>query len=216
MSEEQDQNTDKKTPYFSITATNSFAITLCIWAFLGLLTGLTGVFGGAVGLKNYLYPPQTPNMLQTLFGCETGDNCVVKKNEGGNGSEFLRAAYELQPGDLVHIDGPCYSGCSIFADYARPRVCVTSRTVMGFHQGAQLDNDSKIVGYFSPTYQKDLTLWVYSKGGFPNTWTNQPLLTMRYPEVLQFWPRCPTRSVLTKNNRLNVSSRQVSSTASPK
>lgn len=113
---------------------------------------------------------------------ECGDPCVVANNNGGHSVVFKFAAAIL-PSRRKHgavIDGFCNSACALFADLARPNVCVTRTALMGFHRSNQEN---------SPEHADDINAWVVTNGGFPSNVSGQ-LNIMRWPDTLNFWPEC--------------------------
>jgi len=189
MSEEHEQGTGEKKPWLTITVTNELAIVLAIGTLTTLMIGLLAIIGAAVGAKNYLYPTIPETQLASALGCTEAQNCVVKQNMGGNMTLFLDAALTLPKDALVRIDGKCSSACVIFADYARPQVCVTENAKFLLHQGVSKKGAEKL-GYFIPGHQRDIALWVFMQGDFPNTDGDEAYLPITYPTTLQFWPLC--------------------------
>ncbi len=134
-------------------------------------------------------------VLKNLFGC-TGHSCTIAGNMGGDVDTFTEAAHEaLRKGVSVQIDGACYSACALFADLARPNVCVTRHAEFGFHQEtviysyrgeAFITFEPGTYGDSDPPHSPDILAWVYAKGGFPA----QGLLMMRSAQAARFWPRC--------------------------
>ncbi len=73
-------------------------------------------------------------VVAQAFG-DCGDPCVVRFSPGGPNDIFTEAAKAVNDGGkkMVVIDGTCVSACTIFADKARPHVCVTENAVFAFH-----------------------------------------------------------------------------------
>lgn len=115
-----------------------------------------------------------------------GDPCVVHSNPGGVVGVFLLAGH--QAGTEKHrgvvIDGDCFSSCTLFAQAARPNVCVTRKTVMGFHMA----KDPNGMEYPLPAYS-DIRTWIMDRGGEPPN-AGGIFLVMRWPETNKFWPEC--------------------------
>jgi hypothetical protein len=131
--------------------------------------------------------------VAALFDCDNPEVCVIKDNNGGQGYVFIEAAFSTKDGNLVIINGKCISACALFADYARPKVCVTRHAVFGFHRGIihkWTANQWQKIGYSDVPHSVDLLLWVHKNGGFPETDREEKLLTLAYPETLKFWPEC--------------------------
>ncbi|TSC63807.1 MAG: hypothetical protein G01um101491_452 [Parcubacteria group bacterium Gr01-1014_91] len=116
------------------------------------------------------------------------ENDTIVDSGGGSVWVFAYAAREiLRMGRHVRIDGSCDSACALFADLARPNVCITDRAVFGFHQltitagpaGATETREP-------PPASPDIKAWVDARGGFPS----EGLLVMNANEAIAFWPLC--------------------------
>ena len=143
-------------------------------------------------LATELQPPPDTDPVAQVFKCE--DPCIIKRNLGGNIVPFERAARAVRRGarQQVVIDGYCASACAIFADMARPHVCITKNAVFGFHKGrAQLE---ELRYTFDPPHTRDILSWVQKNGGFPA----ETMLDMRYTEAKRFWPTCIEGTSLKK------------------
>ncbi|HEY4502188.1 MAG TPA: hypothetical protein VJJ20_03955 [Candidatus Paceibacterota bacterium] len=139
--------------------------------------------------------------IEQVFG-KCGTPCIVHNSPGGDALVFATAAASVRRGDLVIIDGNCSSACSVFADFARPNVCITRKAAFGFHQGVDKYSDGSKV-YHLPIYSLDIMRYVVAEGGFPNTDHGEELLVMRYPDTMRFWPICKSDGiVLQKADRL--------------
>src|SRR4051812_48661191 len=64
----------------------------------------------------------------------TAKRCVIKENLGGVASTFQNAALHIleTKNFEVVVDGDVYSAFTIFADLARPKVCVTPNASFNF------------------------------------------------------------------------------------
>jgi hypothetical protein len=114
----------------------------------------------------FLFAPHTSAhagpMMARLFGYNKG-TCVISNNYGGEISEFLRAADEVHKEHLqCVIEGVCESACVIFADKARPNVCIDRDANFDFHLVADWKMEyvgnkpiKKVVRYRFPTEQSD-------------------------------------------------------------
>ncbi len=127
---------------------------------------------------------------------------TVTSNTGGTVSTFVAAAEEvLSTGRRVRIDGRCDSACALFADLARPNVCITKKAVFGFHQmtrvitftsgetmrGIPLTTRVRSVEIREPPHASpDIKAWVEKRGGFPM----EGVLYMNAAEASAFWPTC--------------------------
>ena len=133
--------------------------------------------------------------FEAAFG-SCGTRCVIRYNPGGAVHTFVAAALAVRAGEkrLVVIDGPCISACAVFADVARPKVCITDRAKFGFHKGrdfaVQPRSGRKAVlrelGRRDPPHSRDIASWVQRNGGFPY----EGLSVMNSKQARQFWRRC--------------------------
>lgn len=129
-----------------------------------------------------------------------GKSNTVYLSHGGSVDKFMWAAADvLESGRQVKIAGRCVSACAIFADLARPNVCITNRAVFGFHlattttmvfekRGGLLYLGYRItfrVEKGKPVVSSDIDQWVEHHGG----WTSRVLL-MNAKEASAFWPMC--------------------------
>jgi hypothetical protein len=59
--------------------------------------------------------------------------------------QFLKLFEILKSsGERVIIDGPCYSACTlVLSEIPHNQICVTSRTVLGFHAPRVFDQDGR-------------------------------------------------------------------------
>lgn len=120
--------------------------------------------------------------------------CVVVSNPGGLVDAFRRAALQMKlEGRRLVIDGDCASACTMAADLARPRVCITKRAVLRFHRAYEYDAKGRFLrrsdpsGYYSP----DIVAWVKERGGFPgSTEKDNALLDMPFSEAKAMFPVC--------------------------
>lgn len=148
---------------------------------------------------------------------ECGTECTIYFNDGGLIDDFLEAARIIKRiGSRVAIAGPCYSACTIFADKARPQVCITKAAEFFFHQGRIKAKHSlalpapsaiarllfnrgevrdmafifsfEVVGRIATldVYNPDISEWLHRHGGLPA----DGWLGMMHKEALAFWPRC--------------------------
>src|SRR3989344_2784524 len=150
--------------------------------------------------------PKTP--MDHVFGCK-GKTCVIRENNGGNPKHFIAAAEDaLLRGVKTRVDGPCFSGCVIFASYARKKVCITAKARIGLHRGRSgtlYEPLGKVVppdpknakifdrpppGYriemtrFTPDYGDDIVRWAAIEN---NKMPFDGLYIMTQQEALHFW-----------------------------
>lgn len=111
-----------------------------------------------------------------------GDPCRISENFGGHAVVFEFAAKTLSERRKhgAVIDGYCASGCALFADLARPNICITRNAVMAFHMAS----DER-----EPNDRADIKHWIRDHGGFPSN-ESGVMKYMRYPDTLEFWPEC--------------------------
>lgn len=132
---------------------------------------------------------------RSAFG---SDSRTIRGSVGGYAGIFLSAANEVQRhGWQIRIDGPCRSACALFADKARPNVCITARASFWFHMGRRIIVYSQMYALLPsrprefpvlepPPQSADIDQWVQSHGGYPE----HGFLTMSAKDALTFWPRC--------------------------
>jgi len=66
----------------------------------------------------------------------------VTNDPGGEVSSYVRKFQDMRvTGELLIIDGPCLSACTLFTAFLPPdQVCVTRRAVLGFHAASMYDD----------------------------------------------------------------------------
>jgi hypothetical protein len=142
--------------------------------------------------------PKIPHALDLAFG-PCGDPCIVTRSPGGYIYLFEQAAHQVLEGEkrLVVIDGDCYSACTIFADLARSRVCITQMAVFYFHKAYYTDT-RMVAGVeqvihtdlFDPPQSPDIDKAVRALGGYPaDGFTSMP-----YAIAKDFWRTCTITS----------------------
>jgi hypothetical protein len=110
-----------------------------------------------------------------------GDPCVIRDNQGGHMMSFIFAARTLYMRKKVAvIEGDCKSACALFADLARPMVCISKDATLWFHKTSE-ETD--------PPQSQDIDKWVRSYGGYPS-YASGMMLKMETPAILKFWPVC--------------------------
>jgi hypothetical protein len=117
-----------------------------------------------------------------------GEPCIIRDNPGGSVYLFQLAADRVLGGarKQIIIDGECASACAFFAEKARPRVCVTKKARMGYHQGI-VGDDERL--RFVLQHAPDIHNWVMRRGGFPAN----GMLWMEFVEARKFWPVCAAK-----------------------
>lgn len=139
-----------------------------------------------------------------------GNPCIIiHYSPGGNLGDFIRAANLTKKNRIpTVIDGPCASACVIFADEARPYVCITENATFYFHQATIFINlraylPSTMIRAFDesipapipilkldPPQSPDINSWVYAHHGYPDTNELEHMLAMPALEASKFWPWC--------------------------
>jgi hypothetical protein len=149
---------------------------------LGIFNEIVRIIGYVtVGVVAYLVATMDPVYL--AVGC-TKSPCIVTHNYGGNGGLFWIAAYSAKWREYkIIIDGRCESACALFADKARPNVCITKFATFGFHQGTKFTNGRRVDPDF---HSNDIYTWVQNNGGFPKN----GMLKMKYNKAKKFWRDC--------------------------
>lgn len=131
-----------------------------------------------------------------------GGSTTVSENGGGDVRIFTYAAEEvLRKGIKVRIDGRCDSACALFADLARPNVCVTENARFGFHKMLKSQTYTSSSMFMNatisttvqtvqkredPPHSQDIATWVNNRWGFPS----YGLLVMKAEDATEFWPTC--------------------------
>ena len=142
---------------------------------------LVGVFATLVLPASAAGEKSSPNsaVFQALGHC--GDPCTIRNNGGGRIVDFEDAAFAIRRGarSALVIDGYCGSACLVMADLARPRTCITSRAVFGYHK----------TNYNRPLpLRGDLRQWINRNGGFPEFHGRPGLISANVAR--RFWPMC--------------------------
>jgi hypothetical protein len=114
-----------------------------------------------------------------------GNPCTIVRNTGGRIVDFEDAGNAIRAGkQKLVIDGYCASACMVMADRARPRTCITSRAVFGYHK----------TNFGRPIpLRGDLHGWIMRHGGYPKFGTTPG--TMPNSVARQFFPACRSDSV---------------------
>ncbi|MEW5424320.1 hypothetical protein [Amorphus sp. 3PC139-8] len=143
----------------------------------------------AGGLTACMSNPDAKTPFVRAFGASCGEPCVLPSSRGGELDYFVAAAEEVNAGSkqLVIVNGRCASGCAVFADMTRDRVCLTDRARFEFHKASVYTSDlSERLAEVDPPHSDDILAWVGSQGGFPK----DGLLAMGERDAEQFWRHC--------------------------
>ncbi len=134
--------------------------------------------------------PGTGGAQSTWSRAVCGPVCTVRYSPGGVIDHFMAQVANLKRDRVtLRIDGPCISACTMAADKARPRVCITPRASFQFHNGYYCPRGDR----FRPAgfYSRDILAWVDTHGGFPgDDADDESLLTMNYGQARTFFKAC--------------------------
>ncbi|RWD43898.1 hypothetical protein [Mesorhizobium sp.] len=105
---------------------------------------------------------------------------IIAYDPGGVVSEYeAKAKMVLETQTRVEIIGDCYSACTLFADRARPNVCVTPDTRFYIHQATEVSTGRRSPVEYSPDLQSYI-------GEQPTDgW-----LLLTYDDLTNFWSTC--------------------------
>ena len=117
----------------------------------------------------------------------------ILASPGGQVGPFLDLFEQVnKSGELVVIDGPCLSACTLVVSMIpETRICVTRRAILGFHAARSVDRRgrtyaepeaSQLVLQAYPTPVRD---WIIRHGGLTSR-----LLLLRGRELATIYPRC--------------------------
>ena len=117
----------------------------------------------------------------------------ILASPGGQVGPFLDLFEQVnKSGELVVIDGPCLSACTLVVSMVpETRICVTRRAILGFHAARSVDRRgrtyaepeaSQLVLQAYPTPVRD---WIIRHGGLTSR-----LLLLRGRELATIYPRC--------------------------
>jgi len=150
--------------------------------------------------------------IRTVCNDISNNVCVIKRNYGGELGLFAGAVvYARMVNMHVVVDGPCASGCVVFASAMRPNVCVTQNAKMMIHLGTirrvfdssdkEVDpavdqdrywnphwGDRVVYEPFLPPYGDDINAWALSNNKIPGS--PRYAYTLTRDEMLKFWKPC--------------------------
>lgn len=117
----------------------------------------------------------------------------ILASPGGQVGPFLDLFERVRAsGEIVVIDGPCLSACTLVLSVVpNDRICVTRRAVLGFHGARSMDRRGRL--YAEPeaseavleTYPAAVRGWIRRRGGLSSR-----LLLLRGRELAAIYPRC--------------------------
>jgi hypothetical protein len=112
---------------------------------------------------------------------------------GGQVGPFLDLFDRVRDsGEIVVIDGPCLSACTLVLSVVpNDRICVTRRAVLGFHAARSIDRRGRL--YAEPeaseavleAYPGPVREWIRRRGGLSSR-----LLLLRGRDLAAIYPRC--------------------------
>ena len=112
---------------------------------------------------------------------------------GGQVGPFLDLFDRVRDsGEIVVIDGPCLSACTLVLSVVPSnRICVTRRAVLGFHAARSIDRRGRL--YAEPeaseavleAYPGPVRDWIRRRGGLSSR-----LLLLRGRDLAAIYPRC--------------------------
>ena len=112
---------------------------------------------------------------------------------GGQVGPFLDLFERVRAsGEIVVIDGPCLSACTLVLSVVpNDRICVTRRAVLGFHAARSIDRRGRL--YAEPeaseavldAYPGPVRDWIRRRGGLTSR-----LLLLRGRDLAAIYPRC--------------------------
>jgi hypothetical protein len=117
----------------------------------------------------------------------------ILASPGGQVGPFLDLFERVRDsGELVVIDGPCLSACTLVLSMVpNDRICVTRRAVLGFHAARSIDRRGRM--YAEPeaselvleAYPAPVRGWIRNRGGLSSR-----LLLLRGRELAAIYPSC--------------------------
>jgi hypothetical protein len=117
----------------------------------------------------------------------------ILASPGGQVGPFLDLFEQVRAsGEIVVIDGPCLSACTLVLSVVpNDRICVTRRAVLGFHGARSMDRRGRL--YAEPeaseavleAYPAAVRGWIRRRGGLSSR-----LLLLRGRELAAIYPRC--------------------------
>lgn len=166
------------------------------------------------------------DLIKETFGCVASNgSCIVRWSLGTkigktDTLDFIKAAWALFLRRItLVVDGGCYSGCVIGIDYllhnarifeergegkTSELVCITPRSILGFHEGFRLKDMKKgfvpgNVTFVTVHYMnKDVEEWVQAQGPMPRSRRIEKFKVMPYAVAFTIWPTCGPTQVVTQ------------------
>ena len=117
----------------------------------------------------------------------------ILASPGGQVGPFLDLFERVRAsGEIVVIDGPCLSACTLVLSVVpNDHICVTRRAVLGFHAARSIDRRGRL--YAEPeasdlvlqAYPAPVRGWISRRGGLTSR-----LLLLRGRELAAIYPSC--------------------------
>ena len=112
---------------------------------------------------------------------------------GGQVGPFLDLFERVRAsGEIVVIDGPCLSACTLVLSVVpNDRICVTRRAVLGFHAARSIDRRGRFSAEPEASeavleaYPGPVRDWIRRRGGLTSR-----LLLLRGRDLAAIYPRC--------------------------
>ncbi|MES2202736.1 MAG: hypothetical protein V4474_00165 [Patescibacteria group bacterium] len=157
------------------------------------------------------FEPVEPDrdVFKTLLGCDSMP-CHIIAVSGGDQRAFalMGTAALLHPTASFVINGYCASGCTIFADIARERICLGPRAALAFHQGYKGVMKAESGAWvpdpklrFIPHYSADIDAWVQGPGkGYPT----EGAVVMPLAAAAKIWRECLFDPPLPRRKPSNI------------
>ena len=133
-------------------------------------------------------------LFGTLF-VQSSDAAVwIRDDMGGAlGDYILKFSSIRKSGQLVVIDGDCYSACTLVTGAVpRKNICITPRAALGFHAalvpnffGGLVVNDAATHAMFN-LYPNNIKIWVNRHGGLGM----RPII-LSGRDLASMYPACP-------------------------
>jgi hypothetical protein len=121
-------------------------------------------------------------------------NVRILSSSGGAVEGYLRIFAQLRAsGERIIIDGPCLSACTlVLSTIPKNRICVTRRSVLGFHAPRWFDPRSghttrapEATRTVTASYPAGVRAWIKKRGGL-----TQKVIHLRGRELAALYPRC--------------------------
>jgi hypothetical protein len=117
----------------------------------------------------------------------------ISDDRGGRIGTYIEAFAMLRnTGEMVVIDGPCLSACTlILGILPNDQVCVTPRARLGFHAAWRPDRNGRPTSSGMGTqvlmevYPPKVRNWIRRKGGL-----SRKMIYLTGRELAAFYPRC--------------------------